>query len=183
METSGQGWKKWAEPTNQVRRAVMTVMKEGIFPARLSDFYEVNRIQQVAFATPWSTDLVRAAITNNRYEVRVLRTQAAPVTGFYIAHSVRGKGNLDNLAVATPLRGQGLGTQLLLDWIERAHGTDLTTLALQVNTTNLSAQKLYQGFAFKTTRLLAGYYPNGDDAYQMEMARRAPNAARATGTR
>jgi ribosomal protein S18 acetylase RimI-like enzyme len=38
-----------------------------------------------------------------------------------------------------------------------------------VNTSNVRAQKLYEEFDFKNLKLLVGYYPNGDDAYQMEM--------------
>ena len=71
------------------------------------------------------------------------------------------------------LRGQGLGSVLIRDWIERARARQSTTLTLQVNTANDGAQRLYQAFDFKTTRLLTGYYPNGDDAYQMEMALRS----------
>lgn len=145
-------------------------MEQGITPATLSDFYEINRIQQEAFVTPWSTDLVRAAIVNGRYDVRVLREEETPVAGFYIAHAARGKCNLDNLAVESGLRGMGYGTRLVQDWIDRARRTRMSTLSLQVNTQNRGAQRLYEEFDFRTTRLLVGYYPNGDDAYQMEMA-------------
>jgi ribosomal-protein-alanine N-acetyltransferase len=144
-------------------------MESGISPATLSDFYEINRIQQEAFSTPWSTDLIRAAIVNSRYDVRVLRGESSPVMGFYISHCARGKSNLDNLAVETVLRGRGFGTQLIHDWMARAHRMGMTALSLQVNTSNVRAQKLYEEFDFKNLKLLVGYYPNGDDAYQMEM--------------
>ena len=92
-----------------------------------------------------------------------------PVAGFYIAHATNGRSNLDNLAVDLHLRGMGMGRKLLEDWIERACLQKTSTLSLQVNTKNMGAQRLYQCFAFKKVRLLSGYYPNGDDAYQMEM--------------
>ena len=138
--------------------------------ATLHDFQEINRIQREAFATPWSIDLIQAAIVNKKYVVRVVRRGQAPVVGFYIAHTTRGKCNLDNLAVDGPLRGQGVGKQLIRDWIALAGNRQTEVLSLQVNTQNLGAQRLYQDFDFKKTRLLVAYYPNGDDAYQMEMA-------------
>lgn len=164
---------------NQVKKmqAPKAMMESGICPATLSDFHEVNRIQQEAFTTPWSTDLIRASIVNGKYEVRVLRDNTLPIAGFYIAHRTRDKFNLDNLAVVPQLRGRGLGTQLLLHWIERARLIRCDTVSLQVNTSNVGAQKLYRAHHFKSVRLLAGYYPNGDDAFQMELEVRPPSGA------
>ncbi len=152
----------------------------GIAAATLADFSEIDRIQNEAFTTPWSTDLIRAAILNRKYEVRVLKTDVSPVAGFYISHVSEDRSNLDNLAVDSALRGNGLGRQLLQDWIDRSGNRKLAMLSLQVNTHNLGAQRLYHESAFKKTRLLVGYYPNGEDAYQMELTLqpRRPAAAK-----
>lgn len=150
----------------------------GIAPATLQDFQQINRIQKEAFVTPWSIDLIRAAIVNKKYVVRVVRQGQAPVAGFYIAHATRGKCNLDNLAVDGPKRGKGVGKLLIRDWIAMAGTRETPVLSLQVNTRNLGAQRLYQDFDFRKTSLLVNYYPNGDDAYQMEMAFPAENLLR-----
>ena len=42
------------------------------------------------------------------------------------------------------------------------------SLTLQVNTRNQAAERLYRAFSFRRVRLLTGYYPDGEDAYQME---------------
>jgi len=144
----------------------------SISPASVKDLWEIDRIERNAFPTPWSMELLRAAVLSKRYEVRVLRNSLAPVLGFSITHGSGEQCNLDNLAVDQPLRGQGFGSVLIRDWIERARTRQSAALTLQVNTANDAAQRLYQAFDFKTTRLLTGYYPNGDDAYQMEMALR-----------
>ncbi len=137
--------------------------------ATLNDFHDINRIQKAAFTTPWSKDLIRSAIVNNKYDVRVIGGEHPAVAGFYIAHTIHDRSNLDNLAVDISVRGLGFGGKLVEDWIARAELQQMATLSLQVNTQNLSAQKLYRDFDFHKTRLLSGYYPNGDDAYQMEM--------------
>ena len=148
-------------------------MSASISPASVKDLWEIDRIERESFSTPWSMDLLRAAVLSKKYEVRVLRNSAAPVLGFTITHGSGEQSNLDNLAMDQPLRGQGLGSVLIRDWIERARARQSATLTLQVNTANEGAQRLYQAFDFKTTRLLAGYYPNGDHAYQMEMVLRS----------
>jgi ribosomal-protein-alanine N-acetyltransferase len=140
----------------------------SIQAAETDDICALDRIEQEAFSTPWSLDLIRGAVLNSRYQVRVLRAPGGPVIGFYIAHAVDASSNLDNLAVDSSARRLGWGRRLVDDWIAVAHSQDLSTLTLQVNTRNLPAQRLYRGFAFKPLRLLVGYYPNGEDAYQME---------------
>ena len=128
----------------------------------------MDRIEQASFATPWNAELIRGAVLNRKYLVRVLRA-AGGVAGFYIAHTVDAASNLDNLVVDTALRDRGHGRRLLNDWIALAWEQRLYTLTLQVNIDNRGAQRLYRRFHFKQTRRLVGYYPNGDDAYQMEM--------------
>ena len=145
-------------------------MPYGIQGATLAEFHEINRIQSDAFTTPWSKDLIRGAIANTKYDVRVIMADQGSVAGFYIAHTIHDRSNLDNLAVDAPVRGIGYGGRLIQDWIDRAEMAQMATLSLQVNTRNTRAQELYFEFKFEKTRLLAGYYPNRDDAYQMELA-------------
>jgi ribosomal-protein-alanine N-acetyltransferase len=138
--------------------------------AMLADIDAIDRIEQEAFNTPWSRDLLRAALLNEAYRVRILRTQDQGLLGFSIAHAIRGRSNLDNLAVDRSTRSRGYGSQLIEDWIDDACDRKLESLTLQVNTANVRAQKLYEQFRFRTAKLLVAYYPNGDDAYQMELA-------------
>ncbi|HEX9843782.1 MAG TPA: GNAT family N-acetyltransferase [bacterium] len=156
----------------------------AIDAATLADVDGIDRIEREAFKTPWSRDLLRAAILNEAYRVRTLRTGGEGLLGFYIAHAMRGRSNLDNLAVDRILRSRGWGSLLLDDWMGDARAQGLDSLSLQVNTANIRAQKLYEHFHFKTTKLLVAYYPNGDDAYQMERSvGPAPSLQRAPGSR
>ena len=136
--------------------------------AMLADVDPIDRIEQEAFNTPWSRELLRAALLNDAYRVRILRTEDQGLLGFSIAHAMRGRSNLDNLAVDRAARSRGYGSQLIQDWIDDAYDRELESLTLQVNTANVRAQKLYEQFRFRTAKLLVAYYPNGDDAYQME---------------
>lgn len=135
--------------------------------ASLVDLSELDRIEQESFSTPWSKELIRGAIYNTRYDVRVILCSDLMVQGFYIAHVVQRSSNLDNLAVDQRERQRGLGRQLIDDWILRSRNQDLGALTLQVNTANLIAQTLYLDYGFRIERVLRRYYTNGDDAYEM----------------
>ena len=144
---------------------------EAWFPdlesAQLADVEVMDRLEQEAFNTPWSRELLRGAILNPDYTVRVTRLPTQEVLGFYIAHPDQERFNLDNLVVAPEHRNQGLGTALIQDWAEQGLDRGLSRLTLQVNTDNVAAQRLYKRLGFASARLLVSYYPNGDDAYYM----------------
>jgi len=139
-----------------------------------SEVEEIDRIQREAFRTPWSSDLIRGAVLNPRYDVRTLTNGMGRVLGFYIAHGDHHASNLDNLAVDAPERSLGLGSRLLMDWVSASQAANRMRLTLQVNTDNRRAQKLYERFDFRAVKLLVSYYPNGDDAYQMELIKGSP---------
>ena len=149
--------------------ANMNAALDTIRHATLIDLADMDRIEQESFSTPWNRDLIRGAIHNSRYEVRVLQPGDRPVLGFYIAHTVNQRGNLDNLAVDQRERQRGLGRQLIDDWIARARFIGMASLTLQVNTANLVAQTLYLDYGFSIRRQLRAYYTNGDDAFEMEL--------------
>ena len=135
--------------------------------ATLLDVEHMTRIVQETFETPWSLQMLRATVLNHAYEARVIRKPAGGLVGFFVAHTVRNNSNLDIVAVDAPLRGKGVGTHLLQTWIQAARQRNLRGLTLQVNTHNARAMALYQELAFRPTRLLRDYYPNGDSAYEM----------------
>jgi ribosomal-protein-alanine N-acetyltransferase len=140
----------------------------AIEPAQPDDLPAMDRIEREAFSTPWSMELMRGALANNRYRVRVLRGSQGRLLAFYIAHTTDNLSNLDNLAVTAATRRQGCGRRLVVDWIAHARRQRMGSLTLQVNTRNQPAERLYRAFSFRRVRLLTGYYPDGEDAYQME---------------
>jgi ribosomal-protein-alanine N-acetyltransferase len=147
----------------------MNAYIDTIRHATLIDLTDMDRIEQESFSTPWNRDLIRGAIYNSRYEVRVIQPGERSVLGFYIAHTINQRGNLDNLAVDQRERQRGLGRQLIDDWITRSRSIGLASLTLQVNTANLVAQTLYLDYGFRIQRQLGKYYTNGDDAFEMEL--------------
>ena len=156
------------ETAEPVAPAPVEVGFLAIAPARAEDLPAMDRIEREAFTTPWSLDLMRGALSNHRYRVRVLHGSESRLVAFYIAHTTDAASNLDNLAVTEASRRQGYGRRLVVDWIAHARRQRLAALTLQVNTRNQVAERLYRAFSFRRVRLLSGYYPTGEDAYQME---------------
>jgi ribosomal-protein-alanine N-acetyltransferase len=156
------------EPEGLAALASLQEGFSGIAPALPDDLPAMDRIEQQSFSTPWSMDLMRGALANHRYRVRVLRSAEGQLVAFYIAHTAESASNLDNLAVLESARRQGLGRRLVVDWIVHARRQRLSALTLQVNTRNQAAERLYRTLSFRRVRLLTGYYPDGEDAYQME---------------
>lgn len=158
---------------NDIGSDLRPIAKETICPIRpanLHDLSEMDRIEQESFNTPWSRELIRGAIYNMRYDVRVIGSDEQGLLGFYIAHGIQRRGNLDNVVVDRSRRRQGYGRRLLDDWIKQSRRAGYTSLTLQVNAANKGAQTLYEAYGFRARRLLRGYYTNGEDAYNMEMS-------------
>ena len=139
----------------------------SISGAILSHLPLIAYIEQAAFTNPWNEAMMKAAVMNPEYDVRVLHDPHGLLAGFYIAHRVVHRSNLDNLAVAESCRNNGYGSLLIEDWMIRSARKRLKSLSLQVNVENTRAQKLYQRYRFQITRLMMGYYPNGEDAFEM----------------
>ncbi len=151
----------------KIPRPIEKKLIRPIRHATVHDLPEMDRLEQESFNTPWSRELIRGAIYNMRYDVRVIGLDEQDLLGFYIAHGAQRRGNLDNLVVDRSHRRRGYGRRLLDDWMQRSQRAGHTSLTLQVNVANKEAQTLYEGYGFRSRRLLKGYYTNGEDAYEM----------------
>ena len=142
-------------------------MDPSIVIATPQDLEGLDRLQREAFVNPWRIDVLRAAIFDLKFLVRLMREPQAGLIGFYVGHNTQGAHNLDNLVVEPSYRRQGFGLSLMQDWMARARLAGHSALTLQVNTRNLPAQNLYVKLGFRHTRRMLGYYPNGEDAFEM----------------
>ena len=81
-----------------------------------------------------------------------------------------GTGHVIALGVAPEQRRRGYG-RWLMEFVEdgfRASG--VTTLRLEVRTTNISAQRLYMQLGYIIVERMRNYYSNGDDGFLMVKA-------------
>jgi [ribosomal protein S18]-alanine N-acetyltransferase len=90
-----------------------------------------------------------------------------PVVGFAGTRSRGGEVDIIGLATDRAFRKAGIGGALLDAVIADATVRRRLRIVLQVAKSNQAAISLYSGRGFRATKLFRGYYPDGEDAYQM----------------
>lgn len=73
--------------------------------------------------------------------------------------------HITNIVTSKNFRRQNIGSVMLSNLVEIAKSEKgITSITLEVNSTNIPAQKLYEKFGFKVVGLRKKYYNNMDDA-------------------
>lgn len=76
-------------------------------------------------------------------------------------------GHITTIGVAPEHRRQGLARRLMERIEEGFRRRDITTVRLEVRTSNTGAQKLYAALGYTVTQRLPKYYSNGGDGLMM----------------
>ena len=73
--------------------------------------------------------------------------------------------HITNIVTSKSFRNQHIGSMMLSNLIELAKNeNNISSITLEVNSNNISAQNLYEKFGFKVVGLRKKYYNNIDDA-------------------
>ena len=138
---------------------------------RPEDLDEVMRVERLAFAHPWSTELFRRELDHDWSTVLLAEERTAEgivLLGFVIFWLVHDEVHVLNVAVDPGHRRKGVARALLHACLRagQAHGAVLATL--EVRKTNQAALALYQGMGFRQVGLRPNYYVDeGEDAVVM----------------
>jgi ribosomal-protein-alanine N-acetyltransferase len=76
-------------------------------------------------------------------------------------------GHVVALGVSPAFRRRGLGRHLMHEVEQGFLRRGITSIRLEVRTTNDAAQKLYLGLGYQIIRRMPRYYTSGDDGYLM----------------
>lgn len=131
---------------------------------RLSELVVVEK--ELFGAEAWSEAMFWSELAAGHY-YRLARRDG--VTAGYAGLAVLDdQGWINNLAVCTHARRQGVGRALLTDLLAEAQRRGVDDVALEVAVDNMPAQRLYDGFGFEGVGLRRGYYqPSNTDALVM----------------
>jgi ribosomal-protein-alanine N-acetyltransferase len=77
------------------------------------------------------------------------------------------KGHIVSVAVLHEHRNKGVGQSLVEKALEAMHEYGASEYVLEVRVGNKSAVSLYRKLGFTDSKLLKGYYSDGEDAYLM----------------
>lgn len=90
------------------------------------------------------------------------------------------KSHISQLMVHPKLQGQGLGSQLLAQWLRICRHYQIPQVQLEIRETNVRAQAFYQQFGFQVYDVVPGYYSdNQENALRMrcDLRRELENGA------
>lgn len=121
------------------------------------DLPEVCEIEQDSFSQPWRKEDFCGAMNdaNNCYLVSVVDDRIAGYCGYW---GVAGEGDIYNVAVKKDYRGQRIGFELMTALIADAISRGITSLTLEVRSSNLAALHLYEALGFERAGIRKDFY-------------------------
>jgi len=126
-------------------------------PLTEDDLPQVVEIEQSVYVFPWTFGNFRDSLYSGYNCTGVWCGQH--LLGYTIIMPALEEAHLLNIAVDSAWQGQGIGSRVLTDLIERAKTTNCEVIYLEVRPSNIAALRLYERFNFKQLGLRRDYYP------------------------
>lgn len=130
-----------------------------------SDAPALYKIECEAFSAPWSISSLTALACAPNAVARVALC-GGEIVGYYSLYRSFEEGDINNIAVRSDLRGQGIGTLLMQDMLATCKQKGIDRLFLEVRASNAPAIALYEKFSFKQYSIRKKYYDATEDALQ-----------------
>ena len=131
------------------------------------DAAEVERIEQVSFAVPWSRQSFWEEAANEQ-TLYLLLLEDEQIIGYAGAWLVLDEAQVTNVAIAPEKRGQGFGHKLMAELMACARERGARRMTLEVRPSNTAALALYKDCGFADYGRRPRYYQdNGEDAVIM----------------
>ncbi|WP_350349188.1 ribosomal protein S18-alanine N-acetyltransferase [Agromyces sp. G08B096] len=142
--------------------------------ARLDDLAAVMELERATFTDDaWPEDAMRREFESPHGYYLVVVDDAAPevILGYagLLAGRGSGEGDIQTIAVASDLRGQGVGRTLMQALIAEARRRGAERLFLEVRADNPVARALYDSLGFVEIGVRPRYYRGGIDAVLMRL--------------
>ena len=157
------------------RQGALTTWRLGrvrIRPARIKDLDRIVQVEAACFSVPWSPGAFRSLVGRPRVHLLVaelnrisevvggttVSTESSRIVGHGILWRAADEAELANLAVAPAFRGQGVAGALLDRLTDEASAAGVTSVFLEVRTSNEAALALYVGRGFHQVGVWRHYY-------------------------
>lgn len=134
-----------------------------IYKMTMSDLDEISDVLYSDFDDFWTIPTLKGELQNpnSQYIVAKLNNE---IVGFGGVWKAVDDMHITNIVVKKSFRRQSFGSILLEQLIVLAEKENITSITLEVNSTNIPAQKLYEKLGFKRVGLRKKYYNNTNDA-------------------
>lgn len=134
----------------------------------LEDVDEVSEIENICFYTAWTKQDFIREMTENKLAIYLVARDERKIIGYAGMWHIVDEAHITNVAVIPDSRSCGIGSQLVKGLIDIALDKNIVAMTLEVRMGNLTAQKLYSKFGFRSEGLRKKYYTDtGEDAIIM----------------
>jgi len=137
--------------------AVFKTLEAAFEPMSEARLDQVLQIEAAAYAHPWSRGNFSDSLRSG-YLAQML-CAGPEVLGYFVAMKGVDEVHLLNITVALPHQGQGLGRAMLDALALWSRGQGAQWLWLEVRTSNLRAQQVYERYGFRRVGDRRNYYP------------------------
>lgn len=143
----------------------------SIRPASVDDLDALVQLEKDIQKTPWTREHLEAemakpfsvtwVLTDNETDSRV---------GAYLVYwGLENEAHLLTVGVPLEFRGLGFAKALVQKLISVSSSQGYRRVTLEVRKSNMPAISLYQSQGFNVTHMRKEFYPDGEDAYFMEL--------------
>jgi ribosomal-protein-alanine N-acetyltransferase len=138
-----------------------------IRPATPSDLKQMYQIEVLSFPDPYPPSLLTQLVRDSDAISLIIELENKVIGyGVGLIRPAK-KGHIVSIAIHPNYRDQKFGHHLLTRLIAELKRRGITTLELEVRTSNTIALKMYEKFNFKIKDTKPHYYNDGTDAYLM----------------
>lgn len=128
-----------------------------IQPMCEADLDEVAVIERLCFGERWSVNAFRSELAKGNCIYHVAHLDGRPV-GYIGYWLILEEAHITAVAVRPDLQQRGFGAELVLHALDDCMARGGKWMTLEVRASNLAAQRLYEGFGFRTLGRRKGYY-------------------------
>lgn len=133
-----------------------------IRPMTLDDLPAVIELENAAFKSPWSPELLRRELSHDWSTILLAEEPTSTgqpcLLGFLVYWIVHDELHVLNVATAPDQRRRGVARAVLAAAIEQARARRCVLATLEVRRSNQAAQSLYRTFGFRAVGIRPNYY-------------------------
>ena len=134
-------------------------MSIQIVPMNADHLEELEKLERICFARPWSRKMLAEELENQCAAFLVAQDSITQqVMGYAGLLVMADEGYITNVAVFPEFRRQGVAAKLIAVFENFARGNKLAFLTLEVRPSNTAAIALYKGFGFEQVGRRKNYY-------------------------
>ncbi|HEY8424361.1 MAG TPA: ribosomal protein S18-alanine N-acetyltransferase, partial [Clostridia bacterium] len=135
--------------------------------AIIEDLPEIYRLEKECFEQDaWTEQNFLGALESGLSKIFVYQADKK-IVGYAVLTVVFDEAHLDNIAVSSRYRRQGIGRQLILYILRYLENIGINKITLEVRISNTAAINLYKSLGFVIEGVRKKYYEDLEDAYIM----------------